>query len=79
MARRVVCYLEPGQSVRRGEHLGLIKFGSRVDLLVPESYQVMVKKGDRMRNGETPVARPPAAGTVNADSAENEMTSEPPP
>ncbi len=79
MARRVVCYLEPGQAMRRGEHLGLIKFGSRVDLLVPESYQVMVKKGDRMRNGETPVARPPAEGTVNADSTENEMTPDPSP
>ncbi len=62
MARRVVCYLEQGQAVRRGEHLGLIKFGSRVDLMVPESYQVLVTKGDRMRNGETQVARPPAAG-----------------
>ncbi len=60
MARRVVCHLEQGQAVRRGEHLGLIKFGSRVDLLVPESYEVLVKKGDRMRNGETPVARSPA-------------------
>lgn len=60
MARRVVCYLERGRSVRRGQHLGLIKFGSRVDLLVPESYQVLVKKGDKMRNGETPVARPAA-------------------
>ncbi len=58
MARRVVCYLEQGQAVRRGEHLGLIKFGSRVDLLVPESYEVLVAKGDRMRNGETPIARP---------------------
>ncbi len=66
MARRVVCYLEQGQAVRRGEHLGLIKFGSRVDLLVPESYEILVAKGDRLRNGETPVARPgessPAAG-----------------
>ncbi|MCP3956776.1 MAG: phosphatidylserine decarboxylase family protein [bacterium] len=58
MARRVVCYLEAGQPVRRGEHLGIIKFGSRVDLLVPESYEVLVEKGDRLRNGETPAARP---------------------
>lgn len=58
MARRVVCYLGTGQSVRRGEHLGLIKFGSRVDLLLPESYQVLVEKGDRVRNGETPMAKP---------------------
>lgn len=58
IARRVVCYLEPGQTVRRGQHLGLIKFGSRVDLLVPDGWEVMVQKGDRLRNGETPVARP---------------------
>ena len=58
MARRVVSYLEAGQPVRRGEHLGVIKFGSRVDLLVPESYEVLVEKGDRLRNGETPAARP---------------------
>ena len=76
MARRVVCYLDRGQTLRRGEHLGLIKFGSRVDLLVPESYQVLVKKGDRMRNGETPVARPPAENIVNT---ENQTPSAPPP
>ncbi len=43
--------------------MGLIKFGSRVDLLVPESYRILVKKGDRVKNGETPVAMP-AAQTV---------------
>jgi len=37
--------------------MGLIKFGSRVDLLVPESWEVLARKGDRLRNGETPVAR----------------------
>lgn len=61
MARRVVCYLRPGQQVARGQHLGIIKFGSRVDLLVPESYEVLVKKGDRVRNGATPMARPRSA------------------
>ena len=60
MARRVVCYLEEGQEVRRGQHLGLIKFGSRVDLYVPEGYEVLVQKGDRLKNGATPVARPPS-------------------
>jgi len=63
MARRVVCYLEAGRSVRRGDHLGLIKFGSRVDLLLPESYEVLVAVGDRLRNGETAVARPRAAAS----------------
>jgi phosphatidylserine decarboxylase len=58
VARRVVCYLKPGDTVQRGQHLGLIKFGSRVDLLVPQGWEVTVQKGDRLRNGETPVARP---------------------
>ena len=59
MARRVVCYLQAGQDVERGKHLGVIKFGSRVDLYVPEDYEILISKGDRLRNGETPVARPP--------------------
>ncbi len=61
LARRVVCYLEIGQRIERGQHLGLIKFGSRVDVLVPESWEILVKKGDRMKNGATPLARIPAA------------------
>jgi phosphatidylserine decarboxylase len=56
LARRVVCYLRPGDRVERGQALGLIKFGSRVDLLVPASYRLLVGKGDRLRNGATAVA-----------------------
>ena len=62
LARRVVCYLKEGDRVHRGQLMGLIKFSSRVDLLVPESYQVLVKKGDRLKNGMTPVARPGREG-----------------
>ncbi|HEY0513992.1 MAG TPA: phosphatidylserine decarboxylase [Thermoanaerobaculia bacterium] len=58
LARRVVCYLKEGDRVHRGQALGLIKFSSRVDLLVPESYRVLVKKGDRVKNGATPMATP---------------------
>ncbi len=58
VARRVVCYLDAGRTVERGELLGIIKFGSRVDLMVPEHYEVLVKKGDRVRTGATAVARP---------------------
>ncbi|HSK77705.1 MAG TPA: phosphatidylserine decarboxylase [Thermoanaerobaculia bacterium] len=58
LARRVVCYLKEGDRVHRGQLMGLIKFGSRVDLLVPESYRVLIKKGDRLKNGATPVALP---------------------
>jgi len=63
LARRVVCYLKEGERVHRGQLMGLIKFSSRVDLTVPESYQVLVKKGDRVKNGQTPVATPPSGGS----------------
>jgi phosphatidylserine decarboxylase len=56
LARRVVCDLRVGDTVRRGERLGLIKFGSRVDLLLPASDRVLVAKGDRLREGATAVA-----------------------
>lgn len=65
LARRVVCYLKEGERVERGQAMGLIKFGSRVDLLVPEAYRPLVTKGERVRNGETPVAeRPPSLGAT---------------
>lgn len=58
LARRVVSYLGQGDRRERGDHLGVIKFGSRVDLFVPEGYRVLVAVGDRVRNGETPMAEP---------------------
>lgn len=61
LARRVVSYIRAGETRRRGELLGVIKFGSRVDLFVPESYRVLVRVGDRVRNGETPMAEPGGA------------------
>jgi phosphatidylserine decarboxylase len=60
LARRVVSYVGEGETRRRGDRLGVIKFGSRVDLFVPASYRVLVRVGDRVRNGETPMAAPGA-------------------
>lgn len=57
LARRVVGYLAPGDHVERGQHLGLIKFGSRVDLLLPEGFEIRVAPGQRVRAGETVMAR----------------------
>jgi phosphatidylserine decarboxylase len=62
LARRVVCDLAPGQGVRRGERVGLIKFGSRVDLFLPPHAAVDVTAGQRTRAGLTPVARLTAGG-----------------
>ena len=57
VARRVVCDLQAGQSVRRGQRVGLIKFGSRVDLFLPADAAVAVAPGQRTRAGVTEVAR----------------------
>jgi phosphatidylserine decarboxylase len=60
LARRIVCHLGPGEHVRRGERMGMIMFGSRVDLYVPPDVQPLVRTGDRVRAGSTAVARVPA-------------------
>jgi phosphatidylserine decarboxylase len=57
LARRVVCDLSPGQTVSRGERVGLIKFGSRVDLFLPGHAAVEASPGQRTRAGITAVAR----------------------
>lgn len=57
LARRVVCDLMPGQRVERGSRVGLIKFGSRVDLFLPATATVVVAPGAVTRAGVTPVAR----------------------
>ncbi|OIN99239.1 MAG: phosphatidylserine decarboxylase [Desulfovibrionaceae bacterium CG1_02_65_16] len=56
IARRIVCWAEPGDILRRGERFGLIKFGSRVDLYLPDSYAVKVYVGETVRAGETAIA-----------------------
>lgn len=58
VARRVVPYLRSGDRVERGDLMGVIKFGSRVDVLLPGDYRALVAVGDRVRCGETPIATP---------------------
>jgi phosphatidylserine decarboxylase len=53
VARRVVCDLFPGDTVRAGQRVGLIRFGSRVDILLPSSASLNVRAGDRVRAGES--------------------------
>lgn len=53
IARRIVCWLEPGDLVARGRRFGLIRFGSRVDLYLPLETDVVIKEGDKVRAGET--------------------------
>jgi len=57
LARRVVTYLETDQEVAKGQLMGVIKFGSRVDLLVPVSYHLEVEVGQKVIEGATVIAR----------------------
>ncbi len=57
IARRIVCRIAAGDRVARGERFGLIRFGSRTDVVLPAGAAPLVRPGDRVRGGETPVAR----------------------
>ena len=55
LARRIVCWKKVGDSVEKGELVGLIRFGSRVDVLFPAGTEVTVQIGDRVRGGSSPI------------------------
>ncbi len=57
IARRIVCDKKVGDTVQRGERIGLIKFGSRVDLLFGPEWKLAVKVGDRVSAGESVLAK----------------------
>ncbi len=51
LARRIVCRVSAGQKLEAGERIGMIRFGSRVDLIVPARAEISVKKGDHVKGG----------------------------
>jgi len=53
LARRIVCRARQGDKLQAGERYGLIRFGSRTDLVVPQGTEIRVRVGDRVRGGET--------------------------
>lgn len=55
VARRIVCWKKVGDPVVKGELIGLIRFGSRVDVLFPAGTEVTVEKGARVRGGSSPI------------------------
>jgi len=57
LARRIVCELREGDTVRQGHRFGMIRFGSRVDIVLPAHATVTVRSGERTRAGETVIAR----------------------
>jgi phosphatidylserine decarboxylase len=57
LARRIVCYAEPGKSIRQGDELGFIKFGSRVDIYLPADSTISVKIGEVVTGNRTELAK----------------------
>jgi phosphatidylserine decarboxylase len=57
LARRIVFYPRPGDELARGQRIGIILFGSRVDLFAPDGSDVLVKPGDKVKAGQTELAR----------------------
>ena len=56
VARRIVCRVRPGDVLEKGQRYGLIRFGSRVDLVLPQDAEVVVQVGDKVKGGETILA-----------------------
>ena len=59
VARRVVSWKKPGDTVARGERVGLVRFGSRVDLWMPHDAELLVKVGQNVKGGSSVLARWP--------------------
>jgi phosphatidylserine decarboxylase len=64
LARRIVCRIQEGECLERGQRIGLMKFGSRMDVFLPPSAALCIERGDQVTAGETVIAR-----LANADAA----------
>lgn len=56
IARRIVCWVQEGQEVQAGERIGIIRFGSQVDLTLPSKVRLRVKAGDHVKAGSSIIA-----------------------
>ena len=75
IARRVVSWKKQGEQVVRGERVGLVRFGSRVDVWLPKSAEILVKGGENVKGGASVIARWPAK-LASRDSANSSSETE---
>jgi phosphatidylserine decarboxylase len=73
IARRIVCNAREGDRVERGQRVGLIKFGSRTDIILPSEAEIRVKTGQRVKGGSSVLAWMPGAEPPERESAEEVM------
>ncbi len=75
LARRIVCNCKAGDRVARGERIGLIKFGSRVDVFLPAAGALKIAVGDHVRGGASVLATLPQGSGLGAAAAAAQMRS----
>lgn len=56
IARRAICWVKEGDTLKKGERFGMIKFSSRVDICLPPSFKILTKEGDKVKAGKTIIA-----------------------
>jgi phosphatidylserine decarboxylase len=75
VARRVVSWKKTGDTVARGERIGLVRFGSRVDIWLPAPTEIAVKVGDNVKGGSSVLARMPVEAVILAPDSRHGATS----
>jgi len=70
VARRVVSWKKAGETVARGERIGLMRFGSRMDIWLPSEAEIAVKVGDNVKGGTSVLARLPETARARATGEE---------
>ncbi|HYY72058.1 MAG TPA: phosphatidylserine decarboxylase family protein [Candidatus Bathyarchaeia archaeon] len=71
IARRVVSWKQKGEQVMRGERIGLVRFGSRVDVWLPKGAEILVKVGENVKGGASVIAKWPAKRTLEQSAAKS--------
>ena len=76
IARRVVSWKRPGEPVLRGERIGLVRFGSRVDVWLPKGAEILVKTGEHVKGGSSLIARWPIKRASNRSEGKGSAETE---
>jgi len=76
IARRVVSWKRPSEQVVRGERIGLVRFGSRVDVWLPKGAEIVVKVGEHVKGGSSLIARWPTKRTSNRSEGKGSAETE---
>lgn len=73
IARRILFWRKPGDQVQRGERVGLIRFGSRVDVILDPACEILVRRGEHVKGGSSILALAPALPNPEASGREGQV------